>query len=138
MSIKMLAGVGVAVVALTAVGSGAALALSGRDLSAPSAAQSSAKSGASPQVGCLAGTIDGTVLTEAKQHEFVASGAKVVLYQEPAVDGQPRRVLGAVPVHWCGEQRGEAAAVRLGASRLRRSTQGMRRVPRAHEVVHAL
>lgn len=89
MSIKMLAGVGVAVVALTAVGSGAALALSGRDLSAPSAAQSSAKSGASPQVGCLAGTIDGTVLTEAKQHEFVASGAKVVLYQEPAVDGQP-------------------------------------------------
>ncbi len=85
----MLAGVGVAVIALTSVGSGAALALSGRDSSAPSAAQSSTKSGAAPQVGCLAGTIDGTVLTEAKQHEFVASGAKVALYQEPAVDGQP-------------------------------------------------
>ena len=88
MSIKMLAGVGVAVIALTAVGSGAAWALSGRDSSAPSAAQSSTTSGAS-QVGCLAGTIDGPVLSEAKQHEFVASGAKVVLYQEPAVDGQP-------------------------------------------------
>jgi hypothetical protein len=91
MSIRMLAGVGVAVIALTAVGSGAALALSGRDSStgAPSAAQSSPKFGAQPQVGCLAWTIDGTVLSGAKQHEFVASGAKVVLYQEPAVDGQP-------------------------------------------------
>lgn len=89
MSVKMLAGVGVAVVALATVGSGAALALSAWSATTAAPATKSASTGASVLVGCKAGTVDGTVLTEAKQRQFISSGATAALYQEPGVAGQP-------------------------------------------------
>ena len=89
MAVKMLAGLGVTVVALAVVGSGATLALSGRNATPTAQATTAAAGRAATPVGCHAGTVDGSVLTEATQERFIASSAPAVLFQEPSVAGQP-------------------------------------------------
>jgi hypothetical protein len=84
MSVKVIAGVGLSVVVMAALGSGVALATANKPptLRQPKSEAHSLVS-ESAKSGCLLGTVDGTVLSEDARQAFLTKKVTPVLYREP-------------------------------------------------------